>query len=325
MAKRKSRSKAMKIQPAVTNLVYRWTPATDNQGAANSRDQYIDIARDLSRVNRRGYGQNRMYGIEGITFVYPAGANTSTYPLFTMQALSAGNSWVVQNAHVKGEALFHEMNKLVLKDNPSIKGKWAGFKVRLDDHMAVDSANVLNPEDGDEADYLAGEWEYSTYVLPQHVVDPVTGQPLPAEERTAHLVGPDFSTRIGLVNAYANSRATVQPVDPSVPAGMSTSFFNVLTDSGSQEPELADIIEDDGDEPPYDQDEYPGGSTNADGCVLHCQASVSQYSPDGRLPGMALPCGLLRINGTIIDAPVTVIVHVAPGTYKGVAAIPMGQ
>lgn len=322
MAKRKSRSKAMKIQPAITNLVYRWTPATADQGASNSRDQYIDVARDLSRVNRRGYAQNRLYGIEGITFVYPAGANTTNHPLFTMQALSAGNSWVVQNAHVKGEALFHEMNKLVLKDNPSIKGKWAGFKVRLDDHHVA--ANTLNPEDGDEADYLAGEWEYSTYVLPQHEVLP-DGTPKPAEERTAHLVGADFSTRIGLVNAYANSRATVQPVDPSVPAGMSTSFFNLLTDSGSQEPELADRIEDDGDNPPYDQDEYPGGSTNADCTVLHCQASVSQYSPDGRLPSMALPCGLLHINGTEIDAPVTVIVHVAPGTYKGVAAVPMGQ
>ena len=44
---------------------------------------------------------------------------------------------------------------------------------------------------------------------------------------------------------------------------MSTSFFNLLTDSGSQEPELADVIEDENDEPPYDQDEYPGGGVNA--------------------------------------------------------------
>jgi hypothetical protein len=255
--------------------------------------------------------------------VYPEGANTTNYPNFTLRAHTAGNSWVVQNAHVKGEALFHEMNDLVLKDNPSIRGTWAGSKVRLDDHHVA--ANTLDPLDGDEADYLQGQWEYSTYVLPQHDVDLVSGQPLPAEVRTAHLVGANFSTRIGLVQAYSESRATVQPIDPSVPAGMSTSFFNLLTDSGSQEPELADVIEDDGDRPPYDQDQYPGGSTNADCTVLHSIASVSSQTPTTRLGPMSVPCGLLHINGTIIDAPVTIIVHVATGGYKGVLSSPMGQ
>ncbi len=324
MAKKKRRVReGKKIQPAVLDLTYRWTPATADQGQANSQDQYIDVARDLSIVNRRFYEQNRMYAISGITFVYPLAADPNVYPNFMLKSYSAGNSWVVQNAHTKGEALWHQMNELVLEDNPSIAGTWAGFRVRLDDHMV--STNTLNPEDGDEADYLQGEWAYSTYVMPQHEVDPATGLPLAADEFTAHLVGADFGTRKGLVKAYEESRATVQPVDPSVPAGMSTSFFNLLTDSGSQEPELADIIEDANDQPPYDQDDYPGGDANADCAVLHSQSSASQFSPTSSLPGLVLPCGLLRINGSIINAPVTVIVHVAPGMYKGVASVPMGQ
>jgi hypothetical protein len=267
-----------------------------------------------------------MYAISGITFVYPNAAAPVAAPAvanFTLKSYSAGNTWIVQNAHTKGEALWHQMNELVLDDNPSIEGTWAGFRVRLDDHMV--SGNTLNPEDGDEADYLAGEWAYSTFVMPQHEVDPATGLPLAADEFTAHLVGGDFSTRKGLVKAYEESRATVQPVDPSVPAGISTSFFNLLTDSGSQEPELADVIIDANDAPPYDQDDYPGGDANADCAVLHSQASSSPYTPVGRLPGMMLPCGLLRLNGSIIDAPVTVIVHVSAGMYKGVASMPMGQ
>jgi hypothetical protein len=308
------------MQPAVLDLTYRWTPATSDQGAANSEDQYIDIARDLSIVNRRGYDQNRMYAIQGVSFIFPPASAAAN---FTLKAYSAGNTWSVQNAHVKGEALWHQMNDLVLEDNPSIQGTWAGFKVRLDDHHVA--GNTLNPEDGDEQDYLQGEWSYSTYVMPQHEVDPATGEPLAALERTAHLVGNDFGTRIGLVQAYAQSRATVQPLDPAVPAGISASFFNLLTDSGSQEPELADVIIDADDEPPYDQDEYPGMGNNADCTVLHAQSSVSQYAPDGRLPGLVLPCGLLHLNGSIIDAPVTVIVHVAPGMYKGTASVPMGQ
>jgi hypothetical protein len=215
------------------------------------------------------------------------------------------------------------MRSLVLDDNPSVAGKWQGFKVRLDDHMT--NLNTLNVEDGDEADYLAGEWEYSTYVLPQHDIDLVTGQPQPALERTAHLVGANFGTRIGLVDAYEKSRATVQDTDPSVPAGLATSFFNLLTDSGSQEPELAEVIREDNNMPPYDHLNYPGGGVNANCCVMHQQASVSKYNPDGAIGPMILPAGLLRIKGSIIDAPVTVIVHVAEGMYKGVAAQKMGQ
>ena len=211
IVKRKKKA-AMRIQPAVTDLVYRWTPATPTQGAANSQDQYIDVMRDLSRVNRRFYEQDCNVVLKGITFVYPQDATASD--IFTLKAYSAGNTWAVQNAHVKGHALWNQMNQLVLEDNPSIAGKWHGFKVRLDDHHAA--GNTLSPEDGDEADYLAGEWEYSTYVLPQHDIDLTTGLPLPALERTAHLVGPDFGTRIGLVNAYQESRATVQDIDPSV-------------------------------------------------------------------------------------------------------------
>ena len=62
--------------------------------------------------------------------------------------------------------------------------------------------------------------------------------------------------------AYADSRAAVNPDQPNVPAGMATSFFNLLTDSGSQEPELATVIEQEGDNPPYDLLNYPGGSAN---------------------------------------------------------------
>ena len=319
IVKRKKKS-AMRIQPAVTDLVYRWTPATLDQGAANSADQYIDVMRDLSRVNRRFYEQTMNVVLKGITFVYPQAATNAD--IFTLKAYSAGNTWAVQNAHVKGEALWNQMNQLVLDDNPSIAGKWHGFKVRLDDHHVT--ANTLNPEDGDEADYFPGGWEYSTYVLPQHSVDGA-GNPLPALERTAHLVGPDFSSRIGLVNAYQESRATVQDTDPSVPPGLSASFFNLLTDSGSQEPELAAVIQDDNNMPPYDHLNYPGGSLNADCAVLHQQASVSKYNPDGAIGPMILPCGLLRIRGSIINAPVTVILHVAEGMYKGVAAQKMGQ
>jgi hypothetical protein len=117
---------------------------------------------------------------------------------------------------------------------------------------------------------------------------------------------------------------------------MSTSFFNLLTDSGSQEPELADVIEDENDAPPYDTDSYVGNATNAPTAMTVGYGAISAAEVDGRIGPFVAPCGLLEIeikgynsSGQAIivdDMPaIDLLLHVAPGTYKGVAAIPMGQ
>ena len=143
----------------------------------------------------------------------------------------------MQNAHTKGEALWHQMQALVLEDNPSIAGKWHDFKCQLDYQQV--GARELSALDGSGTPYAPGEWDISTYVMPQHDVDPSTGQPLAAVEYTPLLIGIDTASKRSLVQAYEQSRATLNPDNPNVPAGMTTSFFNLLTDSGSQEPEPA--------------------------------------------------------------------------------------
>ena len=255
---------------------------------------------------------------------------------------TSGDTWPVHNAWTKGHALYNEMQALVLDENPSIKGKWAEFKVFLsgDHRNAVNGAapvGNLIPIDGQAAPYLQGEWLYSTFVMPQHEVDPVTGEPLAADETNVHLIGPDIGApgayfSAGLVEAYATSRATVQPEDPAVPAGTSDSFFIALTDSGSQEPELADVIELENDEPPYDQANYPGGATNANYPLFAAMQVANAHNPNVVLDGFLAPCGLFQLvisaqkNGEYVAAPtLQVRVTYAPGMYKGVAAIPMGQ
>ena len=139
-----------------------------------------------------------------------------------------------------------------------------------------------------------------------------------------------------LVKAYQESRATVSPDQPNIPAGMSDSFFNLLTDSGSQEPELALVIEGENDNPPYSLDNYPGGDTNGSNPVTVGYAAISAQEVDGSFGGFLAPCGLLEIEITGFDdtgtkipsadmIPIEVLLHVAPGSYKGVASIPMGQ
>ncbi len=324
------------MQPAQLDLAFT-IPAGGGTGV-DSRS-YIDTAKELSKVNRRGYSQARMFAYQGLTFIWRVPPPTDPPATFTIATLelsvrTAGNTWVVQNSHVKGEALWHQMQELVLHDNPSLAGKWHDYKVRLSTQQVT--ARQLNVKDGAGVDVKAGEWNISTYVMPQHEVDPGTGLPLAADEFTTCLIGPDSASIKSLSVAYEESRATVQAEAPNVPAGVSSSFFNLLTDSGSQEPELADVIIDENDQPPYDVDEYPGGATNANVPFTVGYAAISAAEVDGRIGGFVAPCGLLEIeikgfaaDGTpipTVEMPaIDILLHVAPGMYKGSASVPMGQ
>lgn len=320
------RASMVKIQKAQRELEFQ----------VGNGNHYLDSGQALSIANRKLFSQEKLYGIERIDFEF---VPTYTVPgvadqdVVILQVLTAGETWSVHNAWVKSKALHTEMQDLVLDDNPSVKGKWADYKVFLDyNHAIATGAANMIPVDGSMTPFLHGEWSYSTFVMPQHEVDPATGLPLAADEVTGHIIGDDLSASKGLVKAYAQSRATVQPIDPAVPATMSTSFFNLLTDSGSQEPELADVIEDENDQPPYDQNNYPGGSTNADYPLVAGRQIVSSTHPNAVIDGFVAQCGLVLFKvsakkaGVFVDAPLCNIrVTYAPGMYKGVAAIDMGQ
>ncbi len=216
MARRKTSRKSSKIQKAIRHLTYQ----------VPSGVSYVDVMKDLSAMNRKLFRQGMAVGIESIEYFYTPSPG---YDMTRLQAYTAGDSWSVHNAHVKGKALWNEMNQLVLSDNPSIQGTWADYKVFLDDSMRT--GTILTPV-VDGVFLTMGEWNYSDYVLPQHEVDPATGQPLAADQCQAHLIGPDVGTpgnliSVGLVKAYQESRATVQTDDPNVPAGMSQSIFLV--------------------------------------------------------------------------------------------------
>ena len=333
---RRTRRSGSKMQPAITDLYF----SADTATAGDSRS-YVDTMKELSKVNRRLYEQGRMVAYQGLTYIWRDAADYDAAPgdtrsLQTIEVTvrTAGNTWVVHNAYVKGRALWYEMQELVLDDNPSIKGKWHDFKLQLWEGQSA--ARSLSVKDGGGTDVIGGEWNLATYVMPQHDVDPATGEPEPAVEYTPMLIGEDTTTKRSLVKAYQQSRATVQPIDPNVPASMSTSFFNLLTDSGSQEPELADVIEDENDEPPYDTDEYVGGAINAATPMPVQYGAISSSEVDGRIGPFVAPCGLVEIDIKGYDQTgalwptaqmpvVDLLLHVAPGMYKGVAAIPMGQ
>lgn len=174
----------------------------------------------------------------------------------------------------------------------------------------------------------SGEWDYSRLV---HVDDAEAS----FDEWYLHIIGGDVSdTDKGLILNYQESRATVQAEDPDLPAEYSTNMYAMMAeDVDLAAGEVAQNMEDENDEPPYDQDDYPGNNTNSDRPWVMEISAASAGAPNATLDGFIAQCGLVLFNNKAFDAagnpgsPVTmwVTVHLAPGGYKGVAAIPMGQ
>lgn len=317
MARRKTRSKRRNsgnLKPAQLNLTY----------ILADGDTYLDLFSDLSKINRRLYKQGHVLAIAGVTFGY---APSLVSPdVVTCAVSTAGDTWVVQNSFIKAKSFWSKQQararKLIGK---SVKPTWEDFKVYLDDSHRAGTIGVV--VDGDAAPVDAGEWDYSKLLAE---ADNNT-----VSEYYLHLIGGDVAaTDRGLILAYQDSRATVQSPDPDAPGGYSDNLYAVMAqDQDMVADEVAQNMEDENDQPPYDQDDYPGSDTNSDSPWLQQWASASIGQPVGRVPGFQAECGLVMVamNGYNADGttatvpPSTVTFHIMPGNYQGVLAEKMGQ
>jgi len=304
------------MQPAQTVLSY-----TVPNGSS-----YIDLAEGLSQVNRRAYRQGMEYAVGKVTFVFEG--NPQQILNVQLSCFTAGDTWTVHNAWKKAYAHWIAQQRRARRlIGQSAKPTWEDFKVYLDDaHRAGTSLGVLA---GDGGAVGTGEWDYSKLL---YEVDNNT-----VYEPYLHLIGGDVSsTDVSLILAYQESRATVQSPDPDLPADYShgTIYSDMATDQDLVADEVAQNMEDENDEPPYDQDDYPGNDTNSDAPWVQDFGIASSTLPSGVVPGFVAQCGLIRLqllghdvaDGAAGTAPSTTVqVHLVPGGYKGVAAFPMGQ
>lgn len=314
-----------KIEPAIRQLVYLIPDGTS----------YIDIAKDLSKVNRRLYRQGMSYVIQDIQIGMPSGMRVTD--VYQITFATAGNSWIVHNAWKKAfttwQAQARSVERLV-----DIPAKWRDFKVYLDDSMR--GGTTLEPYAGDGAAYLSGEWNYSQFVWDDDGTE---------RETYAHLIGSDSGTTdFGLIQNYADSRKRVQANDPAQEAEASSSMYAKMLTIGDDEliADLIDNIEAANDAPPYDIDDFPGGADNADVAVPVRFGSVNATQSSANLPGFVAECGLIKVICNEIElttsgdpaavtstsvyqqvtAPtVTCLITVAAGPYRGVLAASMGQ
>ena len=286
---------------------------------------YIDIAEGLSQVNRRAYRQGMEYAVGKVTFGYQA--NPQAILNVQLSAYTAGDTWVVHNAWKKAFAHWSAQQRTARRlIGQSAKPTWEDFKVYLDDtHRTGTIPGVVA---GDDQAVGSGEWDYSRLLweADNNVI----------AEVYLHLIGGDVSTTDwGLILGYQQSRATVQPTDPELPVEFSNNMYaKMATDVNLVADEIANNMEDENDQPPYDHDDYPGTDANSDSPWLQEFGVAAPGAPMATLPGFVAQCGLIRFNLTahaVADGTPTagvtslVQVHLVPGSYKGVAAFRMGQ
>ena len=305
---KKKAKRATKV-PAVRYLRYELTNSA-NPGTETSH--YIDLAKDLSKVNRRLYRQGRDYHVKKITVVSsntPNGDNR-------ISVSTAPDSWVTRMAWKRGFATWNKMDKIAQEQTSgNIGATWRDFKVYLTTDM--NGGSNLSPVDngGNAADN--GEWIYSRLITP----DGTTGD----DEFLLHLLGDHTGSvgawgSVGLIKSYGESRATVQTGDPNVPGTASDDPLVNVFDYGTTIDEVIDNLEAHNDIPPYDIDEYPGSDGNMPKPLITQDTTLV----DGRavMGGFNAMCGLLELEAKspIANDTFSVLVELAPGKYRGIHA-----
>jgi len=308
MAARKSN--ATKLTPAVRYLRYELT----NSGTpATETSHFIDLARDLSRVNRRLYRAGRDYHVKKVTVV---SANTPNLGN-RISVSTAPDSWVARGAWHRAFKAWKQMNKTATGQlSGDIAGTWADFKIFLSADMA--GATLLSPLDnGGNAVAAALNWNTSIFVTPDGTT---TDDEFYGTLLGDHVGAAGSRTSIGLIRSYGESRATVPVQDPSVPATASADPLVNLFDYGTTIDDVIDNLEDHNDQPPYSQVQYPGGSANMMKPIVIQDATLS----DGRatMAGFSALMGHLEfeITSAIPNDVYSVMIELAPGKYRGIKA-----
>ena len=284
----------MSKTPAVRYLRYELT----NGGANTETSHYIDLARDLSIVNRRLYRQGKDYHVKKITIV---SSNTPSVNNFgpdgavktnggRISVATAPNSWVTKMAWKRAFDVFTRMNKEASENLAgNIEGTWADFKVYLSNDMR--GATLPLPLDNGGNAGLLNEWVYSQMVTPDGTST--------ADNFELHLLGNHVGaagarSSVGLVKSFGESRATVNNDDPTVPGEASDDPLVNVFDYGTTVDDVVTNLEFFNDRPPYDISFYPGDDGNMPKPIVVQDTTLV----DGRatLSSFTAMCGLLEFE-----------------------------
>jgi len=285
--------------------------------SGDSGQDYIDIAKALSIINRKFYRQGVYYYVNSIE-VY--NNEQGVVDLYTLP-----DNWVTKNAWNRGFAVFQKMNALT--NSPltnGIRPKYHDFKVHMTSGMqSQGSANPsLHNVAGTGTEHTADDWVYSKMVSADADADPAQE----ADDFEVHMIGAhtgssDNWTSVGLIKSYAESRARPHVTAPVTDTNLQTDpLLNIFDFSGEEQ--MNDIIanlEEDNDAPPYNLDNYVGETSGSLQHVARVGTEVG-LGRVGRAAGFCAPFGLICVDSQSISSAFRVVLNLAQGTYHGVYA-----
>ena len=222
---------------------------------------------------------------------------------------TAPMTWPVKRSINRGFRLWKKMIASTLSNTDGVQtGKWNDFKVYLDNQMGTPKV----PVDASGQAISGGEWDYSTLTSADPSETPA-GVTLDADAFDLAIVGPHSGseqnegnvggwTRISLLQSWVDSRglptsASGDPVHQST-TDVNTDPLNNLFDAGDVDDDRLNIINTEGDLPPYDLDDMFGNSTGAGSSNnLQRMSSVqtSGANPIAMVMGFQALCGLVQV------------------------------
>jgi hypothetical protein len=315
-------AKKKKYTPAVRYLRYE-VVNSPNEGVETSH--YIDLAKDLSAINRRLMRQGRRYHVKRISIVssntiagwgdtpghYPRPAGRVTFA-------TVPESWMAQKAWERGFKAWQKMQRNALAEAGSdLRGTWNDFKVYMSADHATGTKLVPLDNGGNAVKY--GDWSYTDLITPDGTT---ASDEFYLTMLGDHVGSAGTRTSVGLIKSYTEARAThsQRPTPETGHVDVNDPILN-LFDDGTQVDEIIAKMQTDGEDPPYDIDEFPGDNSNMPKPLVVQQTTLGA---DGRatVGGFSAMCGLIEVETTSPNADdvYSILVELAPGSYRGVAA-----
>ena len=350
------KSNRMKMKGYPTHRFLRYKLSHTNSDGSNRADDnhYIDLARDLSAMNKRMYKQGRLYGVSSFTL-----HDNQSHIGATIAGLR--HVWPTYSAYRMARRLWNRQNKV----GGIPKGAWQQFIVALS-RDAVSDADSPLPLDTEDFSVKRGEWPLSCLSfdqvegdessagivmtgatnlnsldqLPSASTDNMQGASSAthgpmyvrniADGTAVSMQAGSYSGSISACHEYEKVRPDVgatPEIDPAMDDSIFSQLLNSFASVSGGDPDHADDIltriNEEGDHPPYAQDVFglDDSGTN-DGLWVYREARFASGQKTIMLPGAEIPLGLLKVvtngagNGTCyLD------IEIAPGGYKGVHAL----
>jgi hypothetical protein len=312
------------IMPKVTRLVYQ---------IPNDTAFTIDLARDLSVVNRKLHRQKQTYTVLGGQVLESGGSS--------FYFKTAPPAWTTNVAIRRAFNTWRKVHREVYKNSDISSPKWSDFKLRLDRNHS--DSTTLSPlfdslEQGGSSRvyYSMGEWNYSTIVQAK-LIDPDRDGGLEfdadADAWDMHIVGQTYGqgevttdhqspqsflqniTSVGVISSWFHSRSAPDSSEPNnAPTADADGLHGVRTDPLSNlfnvqddDSEQLSVIESENDQAPYNMGFVPGMRDGELQLVAFTDNSQSEGSgADVQIvPGFQAACGLVRVqasgnNGAIL-------------------------